>query len=308
MREKRAPGSPVVDPGARLSAVTPIPRVLLARGVALLEAAGVDEARLVAELLLAAALGRDRTYLYAHPDEPLDPSAWRLWQRLLRRARGHEPVAYLLHRRQFYGLDFYVDRRVLIPRPETELLVEEALAWARTFAARHDRPPLIADVATGSGAIAVALAVHLPEARLYATDLSTAALAVARCNARRQGVDERLTFRQGDLLAALPEPVDLLAANLPYVTEAELAVLPAHIASYEPAGALAGGEDGLDLVRRLLSQSPDKVRAGGLVLLEVGSGHAESAAALAGDAFPAATVRVLPDAAALPRLVRIDLP
>ena len=227
---------------------------------------------------------------------------------MLRRARQHEPLAYLLRRRQFYGLDLYVDRRVLIPRPETELLVAEALAWARAFAARQGRPPLSADIGTGSGAIAVALAAELRSATLYACDQSPAALAVARRNARRHGVAGRITFLRGDLAEPLPEPVDLLAANLPYVSAPEMADLPPHIARFEPPNALAGGEDGLDLVRRLLSQAPARVRSDGLALLEISSAQGEAAAALGARAFPRAEVRVLPDLAGLPRLLRIDLP
>ncbi len=281
-------------------------REALQGGVAQLQRAGVDDARLVAELLLCRVLACERGQLLARLEQPLTAAASKRWRRLLRRALRHEPLAYILGWREFYGLEFYVDRRVLIPRPETELLVEEALAWARAYLARHNRLPLIADVGTGSGAIAVSLAVHLPAARLYAVDCSAGALQVARRNARRHGVAKRIDFRQGSLLEPLPEPVDLVVANLPYVSEAEMATLPPHVRRYEPHYALAGGVDGLDLYRALLAQVPTKVRPGGALLLEIGAGQGDTAPALA-RALAGATVEVLPDLAGLPRLLRVQL-
>jgi release factor glutamine methyltransferase len=284
-----------------------IARDALRQGVALLREAGVDDARLVAEVLLCQALRIDRGQLYARLDEPLAAATTRRWRALLRRAAGHEPLAYVVGRREFYGLDFCVDRRVLIPRPETELLVEEAIAWSRAHALRAGRSPLIADIGTGSGAIAVALAVHLPEARLYAVDASAAALQVARRNARRHGVAERIALLHGGLLAPLPEPVDLVVANLPYLSDAEMAALPAHIARFEPAEALAGGPDGLDAYRALFAQVPGRIRPEGALLVEIGAAQAEAAAALA-RGVPGAAVAVLPDLAGLPRVLRVRLP
>ena len=283
------------------------PRSALGRAVPLLESAGVEEPRLVAELLLAHALRCGRAQLYAHPDEPLERNARRRWRGYLRRALQHEPAAYVLRRREFYDLDFYVDRRVLIPRPETELLVEQAIAWARAFAGREGHPPRLADIGTGSGAIAVSLATQLPAARVDATDISPAALRVARRNARRHGVDERITFLPGNLLQPLPTLVDLVVANLPYVSDAELVALPPHIAAYEPRGALAGGPDGLDVVRALFAQVPARVKPGGALLLEVSASQGESAAALARATFLGAEVSVLTDLAGLPRMLRVQL-
>ena len=282
-------------------------RGALQQGVALLREAGVDDARLVAEVLLCHALRIDRGRLYAHLDEPLAAAATRRWRALLRRAAGHEPLAYIVGHREFYGLDFCVDRRVLIPRPETELLVAEAIAWSRAREPHAGGPPLVADVGTGSGAVAIALAVHLPAARVYAVDASAAALQVARRNARRHGVAERVTLLHGDLLAPLPEPVDLVVANLPYLSEAEMAALPAHIARFEPAEALAGGPDGLDAYRALFAQVPGRVRPGGALLLEIGAAQGAAAAALA-RGIPGAEVAVLPDLAGLPRVLRVRLP
>jgi len=281
-------------------------RAALARGAALLLAVGVEDARLVAELLLCHVLGLSRAQLHAHPDRVLTEAESRRWQALLRRAQRHEPLAYIRHRREFYGRDFYVDRRVLIPRPETEVLVEQAIAWARAFAASNGRPPVIADVGTGSGAIAVSLAAELPAVHVYATDASAGALRVARRNARCHGVADRVVCLHGDLLEALPEPVDLIVANLPYVSAAEMAALPPHIARYEPSSALAGGPDGLDAYRRLLAQVPAKLRPGGALFLEIGAAQGEAVAALA-RALPGATVAILPDLAGLPRVAYVQM-
>lgn len=282
-------------------------RAALANSRDALAQAQIEEARLVAELLLCHALGVDRAYLLAHPERALTAEERVRWRGLLRRALAHEPLAYVVHRREFYGLDLYVDRRVLIPRPETEVLVEAALAWAREYRRTRGRPPLIADVGTGSGAIALALATHLPEVRVFACDASAGALHVARHNARRHGVAGRVEFRRGNLLEPVPEPVDLVCANLPYVSEAEMAGLPRHIAAFEPRLALAGGVDGLDLYRELLKQTT-KVNPGGALLLEIGAAQAESAPALARSLLPGAQVEVLPDLAGLPRLLRVQTP
>jgi release factor glutamine methyltransferase len=283
-------------------------RAALAEGSATLVAAGVPEARLVAELLLGHVLHVERAYLYAYPERTLSNPESGRWRRLLARARRHEPLAYLTHHKEFFGLGFYVDRRVLVPRPDTEVLVEAALAWAKGFAARSGGQPAIVDVGTGSGAIAVSLAVRLPGAKVHAVDLSPGALRVARHNARCHGVLERISFLRGSLLNPLAHPVDLICANLPYVTAAEMAALPPHIAAFEPRLALAGGEDGLDLYRDLLAQAPARLRPGGALLLEIGETQADAAAALAATAFPGAEIDVLPDLAGLPRVLRILTP
>ncbi|MGC8873359.1 MAG: peptide chain release factor N(5)-glutamine methyltransferase, partial [Chloroflexia bacterium] len=217
----------------------------LRHGTRLLEEAGSPTARLDAEVLLAHLLGIRRVDLYLAPERPLVPEAETAYRTLLeRRARG-EPVSYLVGRKEFYGLTFAVDRRVLVPRPETELLVERALACAQEIG----RPDLlVADIGTGSGCIAVALAIHLPRALLFATEISPDALAVARENIRKHGVEERVSLLLGDLCEPLPEPVDLLVSNPPYTIWESL---PAGITAYEPRVALDGGKDGLEVVRRL---------------------------------------------------------
>jgi release factor glutamine methyltransferase len=210
-------------------------------------------------------------------------------------------VAYIVGHKEFYGLDLFVDNRVLIPRPETELLVERAIgiAVARSLC-------LIADVGTGSGAIAVSLAVHLPQVLVYATDASTRALEVAACNCRRHNVEDRVRLLQGHLLEPLPEPVDLIAANLPYVSQAELAQLPPEISRYEPREALNGGPDGLDYIRRLLARAGRYLSLLGVILLEIGATQGKAVTALAKRHFPAAKVEIAKDYAGLDRVVMVS--
>jgi release factor glutamine methyltransferase len=216
--------------------------------------------RLAAEVLLAHVLNVSRAYLLAHPERTLAPDEWEAFARLVARSEQGEPLFYLIGEREFYGMPFKVTPAVLIPRPETEGLVDAALEWARSRAYRTYTPLVFADIGTGSGCIAVALAVYLPNSRGYATDLSPEALEVAQENAARHGVASRLTFLQGDLCAPLPEPVDLLVANLPYVARSEWADLDPAIREYEPILALDGGPDGLDLIRRFLAQAPGYLR------------------------------------------------
>lgn len=266
--------------------------------------------RLDAELLLAHVLGWPRARLLAELRSPVPDAQLAAFEELVARRADLVPVAYLVRRREFFGLELYVDERVLVPRPETELLVELALARARGQEARAlrsggpSRPRLtLADVGTGSGCIAVALAVHLPQARVFATDLSPDALAVARLNAERHGVAGRVTLLQGDLLAPLPEPVDLLVSNPPYTVLSEI---DEGVRRHEPRAALDGGPDGLELYRRLLADAPRHLRPGGSVLLEIGATQGAAVTELALAAFPRATVSVHRDLTGLDRVVAID--
>ncbi len=205
------------------------------------------------------------------------------------------PVPYLTGIRAFYDLEFAVTPDVLIPRPETEHLIESALQWAR---GRRDWR--LVDVGTGSGAIAVTLAVHLPEARVWAVDVSAAALDVARQNAIRHGVADRITLVRGDLLEPLivaDQHVDLIAANLPYIASDELKTLP--VAQHEPLLALDGGADGLDLIRRLLVQAPRVLAQDGLLLMEIAAGQGAHVCELSAAAFPGAHVTLIYDYAGL---------
>ena len=273
-----------------------------------LEDAGSVEARLGAEVLLMRHADLTRAQLYSHWQEPLHVGVVAtLRDSVARRAQG-EPLAYVTGHREFFCLDFLVDRRVLIPRPETELLVETALKWLGTAPAG---PKRVADVGTGAGAIAVSLAVHCPDALVDATDSSPSALEAARANAQRHGVARRIRMLEGDLLAPLPEPVDLLVANLPYVRDDQL---PCRCGAgeielaWEPLSALAGGPDGLHLIRRFLAQAPRYLRPGGSALLEIGWDQGPPVCSLAQEAFPGAAVSLHKDLAGHHRMVCVRRP
>ena len=268
-----------------------------------LQAAGIEDAWLEAEVLLRYTLNLDRAHLYACLQEDLSAGDQAVFHTLLARRLAHEPTAYIVGQREFYSLDLETAPAALIPRPETELLVQEALARAR-----HSEGLLIVDVGTGNGAIAVALAVHLRQAALVAIDLSREALALAARNARRHGVESRISFLQADLLAPLAQPVDLIVANLPYVRSEDWEALPPEIREHEPRIALDGGPDGLREIGRLLEQAPSHLRPGGSLLVEMGFLQAAPALALACRCFPGAAARILPDAAGLERLLAVDTP
>ncbi len=264
----------------------------------------IPDARIEAELLLMHALGIQRAELYARLAEPLPSAVGDKFEALVERRLRHEPAAYILGRHEFYGVELYVDSRVLIPRPETELLVETALVFAeRRFGG--DQPCSIVDVGTGSGAIAIALALHLPQARIYATDVSSGAIDVARVNCTRHGVNGRVEFLLGDLLDPLSRSVDLIVANLPYVKDADIPQLMPEIRDFEPVAALAGGADGLDKVRLLLAQSRGHLLPRGAVMLEIGLGQAEEAVSIAARHFPESKVDLLKDFAGIERVLRI---
>lgn len=233
-----------------------------------LEEAGVDSPRLDAELLLAAACRSTRTKVVADLVEPtVDQFAE--FESFVNRRTAREPLAQIIGRKGFRNIELAVDSRVLTPRPETELLVAVA---------KVDRPCGILDVATGSGAVALALADELPDATIVASDVSPDALAVARANAERLGAE--ITFIESDLLDRIDGVFDVITANLPYVTSGELVELEPEITQYEPALALDGGADGLDLVRRLAAQAPSRLKPGGQIALEIGADQAGATAAI----------------------------
>jgi release factor glutamine methyltransferase len=240
---------------------------------------GLDTPRLDAEILIASALTLPRVQLYVQFERPLDVTELALIREHVRRRQHREPVAYIVGHKEFFGLDFTVDRRVLIPRPDTETLVDEALARLRERGGVDVTPPRIADVGTGSGAIVICLGKQHPGANLFAVDSAPGSLEIARANAARHGV--AVTFLQGDLAQPLlPHgPFDLIVANLPYVPTAQIGELAPEIQT-EPSLALDGGADGLDLVRRLIAAAPALLTPGGVLALEIGHGQAVAAAAL----------------------------
>jgi release factor glutamine methyltransferase len=271
-----------------------------------LVAVGVPEARLDAEVLLAAASGRGRASLVADPSGPIPSAVGRLYGEFVRRRLRREPVAYIVGTKGFRRIELAVDRRVLVPRPETELLVEVALERG---------PERVLDIGTGSGAIALALADELPGAGILATDTSPGALDVARANAERLGLAERVHFEAGTVPGG--QSFDLVLANLPYVAERDWAVLEREVTEWEPREALLAGEDGLDAYRELLapmsggpaeclrptfSDAPDALAGAAAVAVEIGAGQAVEVAELMRDAG-FAEIEVREDLAGIERVV-----
>ena len=259
-----------------------------------LEGVGIPDARLEAELLLAVVLGMARPLLFAYPEQQLTPQQEDQLARLLARRLKREPLAYILGHREFYGIDLAVGPGVIVPRPETELLVQQALLLAQDHT---DQGRLvIGEPGTGCGALAIGLAVHMPMAKIYATDLSPEALEIAQANVNRVGVAETVTLLQGDLLEPLEEMVDVIVANLPYVPSGRIPDLQPEI-HWEPKAALDGGPDGLDVIRRLLSQAQRKLKGGGAIILEIDPGQVGELERLAAELFPAASMAVTQDLA-----------
>lgn len=276
-------------------------RKLLAWTTRHFEDRGVDSPRVAAEMLLGHVLGVERLRLYMEPDRPASPDERDTFRGLVARAGRHEPVDYLIGKAPFFSLELAVSPAVLVPRPSTETIVEYVLQRERQTS-RDDLA--IADVCTGSGAIAVALAKHLPAATFVATDLSEDALAVARQNAEAHGVADRIDFRHGDLLAPLDDQrFDYLLSNPPYISDAEWVEVPANVKDYEPTMALRGGVDGLDCLRPLVAGAAEHMLAGAEVLLEFAASQAEAVVGLVESADGVGGAGVLDDHERLPRVV-----
>jgi len=265
-----------------------------------LVANNIEDASLESELLLRYTLNINRIQLYQDLEYELNPEQEQIFWNLIRRRLNHEPTAYIVGHREFYGLDFYVNPHVIIPRPESELLVEIALSLAQDH-----RVTTIAEIGTGCGVIAISLALNLPQTKIYATDISAPALEVALINCRKHNVVNRIHLLQGDMLNPLPVPVDLILANLPYVKKAELPQSPA---KFEPLLALNGGSDGLQKIRRLCRQINNKLKPTGHLLLEIGQGQGRAVTSLLRSLFPHARIEVVPDFSGINRVVRLHLP
>lgn len=250
-----------------------------------LQEAGSPSAGLDAQVILAHALGVDRSWLFAHHEYTLSAEQANAYTDLIARRMAHEPVAYLIGRKEFYGLEFQVDHRVLIPRPETELLVDAVLGFVSDQA---QGDCLVADVGTGSGAIALAVAANAPQVKVYAIDLSQDALAVAESNVARLDERKQVRLLHGDLLAPLPEAVDIIVANLPYISSIVYPKLDVDVRDYEPKLALEAGSEGLDAISRLLQQAQRYLRPQGAIFLEISYDQGEAVMALAKRLLPAA--------------------
>jgi release factor glutamine methyltransferase len=253
-----------------------------------------------AQVLLAHILTKPRSWVLAHLEQELNPNQQELLKEFTQRLADGEPLPYILGHWEFFGLEFEVTPDVLIPRPETELLVEKALAWLER---RPDARSAI-DVGTGSGCIAISLATKIRDLRLVSTDISPNALEIAKRNADKYSVSDRIDFYCCDLLPSIEKPFDLIIANLPYIPTEKMKTLP--IYGREPTQALDGGNDGLDLVRRLITLAPKYISQGGMVLLEIESTQGLAALSLAYDTFSHASIHLHRDLAERDRVIEIQ--
>ena len=259
----------------------------------ILSRSNIDDASLESELLVRHVMNYSRMQLYQNMEQELAADKWGSLQSVINRRLKGEPSAYITGNREFYGLDFYVNKDVLIPRPETEHLIDKALELGRLYPR-----PVIADIGTGSGAIAISLAVNLPSAKIIAIDISFDALKTADINCHRHKVNDRITLLCGNLLEPLTEKADIIAANLPYVKKEDIS-----INSREPGLALDGGEDGLDIIRLLCRQVEDKINTGGHLLLEIGLGQKDAVVDLLKSIVSVKDIEVIRDLRGIDRIV-----
>ena len=266
----------------------------------------IDDAFIEAELLLGHVLRMSKTQLHTEPERSLASAETKHLWRLVQRRLDHEPAAYILRHCEFYGIDFCIDCHTFIPRPETELLVEKAVELAQRIS-HPGKQITIADVGTGCGAIAISLALALPQAKIYATDISASALQVAGMNCRRHAVSSQVELLQGNLLEPLSQPVDMIVANLPYIKSCEFKDLSPEVRNFEPTTALAGGEDGLGKIQQILEQMPGKLNYEACFLLEIGQGQGREVTSLIKSYFPQASIELISDLGGIERVVKVGL-
>ncbi len=269
-----------------------------------LAAAGISTARLDAEVLLAYVIKKDRAWLIIHGNDNLDSSGQKLFEDTISRRSRREPLQYITGKQEFWGLEFLVTPDVLIPRPETELIVETAIRAVKEAGSRST----IADLCTGSGCIAVSLAKETREARIFATDASEQALAIARENARRHGVSGRIRFLEGDLFGPLEEldvrgGVDIITANPPYIPSGELAALQPEVRDYEPGIALTAGPEGIEIQREIITASVDFLNKRGVLIMEMGIHQAAALRSAAEDTGSYAVIEIYKDLAGIDRVI-----
>jgi release factor glutamine methyltransferase len=253
------------------------------------------------QVVMAFALGQSREWLVTHFNDLLTEEQLSILNSLMQRLQNGEPVAYITGKRSFYGLDFFVSPDVLIPRPETELLVEEAISWLEAHPTRRTA----VDVGTGSGILAITLTDRFPDLQMVAVDISQPALEIAEKNAIYNHLEGRIEWLKNDLLSDLSKKVDLIVANLPYIPTDTLKSLD--VSRYEPRLALDGGAEGLDLINKMLDQSTEIIRAKGLILLEIEATQEKQATESARKRYPAAKIDCLFDYANFPRIIKILL-
>lgn len=288
-------------------------RTALKEGIARLRAARVPSDTLAAEILLMHTLGRDRTWLYTHPEEKIDAAAAKHFFELVARRAAGEPTQYLTGKQEFWGMEFEVTPAVLIPRPETEHVVEVALErlGARGIKIKMNtgepsKPLLVADVGTGSGCLAVALARELPHANIVATDISTAALEVAGRNAARHAVSDQIELLKTDLLADIDQEspqFDLIVSNPPYISEEDKKTLQREVREHEPPCALFCGVGGMEIYERLIEQAANRLRPGGILVMELGYDSLAAVRGMMEQSRVWREIRVTNDLAAIPRVI-----
>ena len=266
-----------------------------------LESAGIPSARLDAEVLLAFCLGCDRIEFIKNPDQSISNAQMTTYQRLIARRLLFEPVAYLTGRKAFWSFTLEVNPDVLIPRPDTEVIVEEALACCHTQAIKQ---PRILDIGTGSGAIALALAKELPDARIIATDISTAALNLARKNARTLKLDHSIIFLQGDLFEPVCGEFDIIVSNPPYIGADEYETLAPGVRNFEPREALWAGETGVEFYEKLIYQAQSRLKENGWLLLEIGAKQSDSVHTIMANTGFYDCINVHADYAGLSRVIK----
>jgi len=269
---------------------------------------GIEDSYLEARVLLGHILKLSSAELYTYPERILTQAQVDDLQNLVKRRLCREPIAYIIEHKEFYGLDFCVDCRVLIPRPETELLVEESVKFIRSradYPFSLTKPFVIADIGTGCGAIAISLALNFPETKFYATDISPLTLEVARLNCEYHSLTKRIILLQGNLLEPISEPVDLIVANLPYIRSSELPNLSPEITNFEPRVALDGGQNGLEQIHRILEQVEEKIWPQGCLLLEIGQEQEKAIGSLINHSLSEVVFEIVPDLNGIGRVVKI---
>ena len=269
-----------------------------------LEAAGIPDARLEAEVMLTATVQMPRHRIYAYQEQELTSQQIEALAKLVERRLKREPLAYILGYKEFYGVNLAVGPGVMIPRPETEMLVEQAMFMALMH--MDDGELVIAEAGAGSAGISINMAIHLPMARIHATELYPDALKVARYNIEMHKVGDRVTLYQGDLLEPVPESADMIVANLPYIASDQVSQLQPEI-QWEPKDALDGGAEGLDTIIRLLHQAQKKLKDNGVILLEIDPQQVTPLETLAQELFPTANISTEQDLAHLDRMLVVDL-
>jgi release factor glutamine methyltransferase len=282
-------------------------REWLRKYTSIFQQAGIDQAADEATVLLCHALRLGKSKIFAQPERTLTGDELTLLDGLTARRLRREPSSYITGHREFYGLSLFVDPRVLIPRPETEVLVEAAIEFGRSWVARNQRQMQVADIGTGSGAIAIALATHIPDSLVYAVDISPGALDVATVNIGRHGLSDRITPVQGNLLEQINYKLDLIVANLPYIRSGELAGLQPEVSLYEPIASLDGGDCGTAVIEAMISQVPGKIAQGGALFLEIGACQGERLIPIVRGILPGSDIDLVKDLAGIDRCLKVVL-